>query len=159
MSDDAAGRLEVGRIGKPHGLRGEVTVMLVTDRSERAEPGAVLHTGERELVITAARPVRAGWVIHFEGVDDRDAAEALRNELLFADPMDAPDGELWVHEVIGCEVFDLTGRALGWVAAVEANPAHDLLVLDGGALVPTPFVVEYEPGRIVIDPPEGLFDA
>jgi 16S rRNA processing protein RimM len=159
MSLDPAGRLEVGRIGKPHGIRGDVTVMMVTDRAERTEPGAVLHAGERALVIAMARPVRAGWVIHFEGVDDREAAESLRNQMLFADPIDADDGELWVRDVIGCEVVDSTGRVLGTVTAVEANPAHDLLVLDGSALVPMPFVVEHAPGRIVIDPPDGLFDA
>ena len=68
------------------------------------------------------------------------------------------DDELWVHEVVGAEVRDREGAVVGRVVAVEANPAHDLLVLDGGALVPMVFVVEQRDGTLVIDPPEGLLD-
>jgi 16S rRNA processing protein RimM len=93
--------------------------------------------------------------VHFAGVDDLDGAEALRGVVLSAAPLEAGD-DPWVHELIGCEVRDTTGRALGTVTGVEANPAHDLLVLNGGALVPMPFVVEHSPGLVVIDPPEGL---
>lgn len=156
MPHEAPERLEVGRIGRPHGLKGEVTVMLVTDRHERLDPGAALYAGERTLVVEKSRRQRAGWVVHFEGVVDVDGAEALRGSILTADPVDAGE-DPWVHELIGCEVSDVSGRALGRVTAVEANPAHDLLVLEGGALIPMPFVVEYGPGRVVVDPPEGLF--
>ena len=66
---------------------------------------------------------------------------------------------MWVHELIGAEVRDRAGRALGRVVAVEANPAHDLLVLDGGALVPMVFVVEHDATvRVVVDLPDGLLD-
>ena len=157
MPDAAPERLEVGRIGKPHGLRGDVTVMLVTDRPERTELGARLYTDDRELVIEAARPQRDGWVIHFEGVDDRDAAEALRGGLLSADPLESGD-DPWVHDLIGCEVRDVSGRVIGTVETVETNPAHDLLVLDDGALVPTVFVVEHCPGHVVVDLPDGLLE-
>ncbi len=157
MPNEAPDRLEVGRIGKPHGLKGDVTVMLVTDRSERTDPGTELFAGDRTLVVQASRPQRAGWVVHFEGVDTLDAAEALRGSVLHAAPIEG-DGDPWVHELIGCEVRDTTGRVLGTVKVIEANPAHDMLVLDGGALVPMPFVVEHTPGLVVIDPPDGLFD-
>ncbi len=63
-----------------------------------------------------------------------------------------------MHELIGAEVFDKAGARLGSVTAVEANPAHDLLVLDSGALVPIVFVLEHGDGRVVVDVPEGLFD-
>ena len=63
-----------------------------------------------------------------------------------------------MHEVVGAEVQDRSGATVGRVVAVEANPAHDLLVLDGGALVPMVFVVEQRDGVVVVDPPEGLFD-
>ena len=157
MPHEAPDRLEVGRIGKPHGLKGDVTVMLVTDRTERTDPGAELFAGERTLVVEAARPQRAGWVVHFEGVDNVEAAEALRGSVLFAAPLEGGD-DPWVHELIGCEVRDVKGQVIGTVTLIEANPAHDMLVLDGGALVPMPFVVEHTPGLVVIDPPEGLFD-
>jgi len=70
----------------------------------------------------------------------------------------APDGELWVHQVIGAEVRDKAGARIGVVDAVQANPAHDLLVLDSGALVPMVFVVDHEDGVVVVDLPDGLLD-
>ena len=159
MPDEEPRRLEVGSVGRPHGLKGDVTALLVSDRSERTEPGAVLYVGERPLVVEAARKNKGGWVIHFEGVDDHGAAEALRGHTLTAPPLAGTDQDtIWVHELIGCTVSDVRGRALGCVVAVDANPAHDLLVLDGGRLVPMPFVVEHSDGRVVIDPPEGLLD-
>ena len=61
-----------------------------------------------------------------------------------------------MHELIGAEVRDRAGARIGLVDAVQANPAHDLLVLDTGALVPMVFVVEHEPGVVVVDLPDGL---
>jgi 16S rRNA processing protein RimM len=154
-------RLEVGRIGRPHGLRGEVTVVLSTDRTERTEPGTVLYADDREVVVAKARPRKQGWVFQFEGITDVDAAETLRGTTLSADPLDGDDLDddpVWVHDLIGAEVVDPGGRVLGRVTAVEANPAHDLLVLDGGALVPMPFVTDHAPGRVTVDPPAGLLD-
>jgi len=157
-TDAASERLEVGRIGRPHGLRGEVTVVLITDRAERTEPGAVLYAGERRLVVEAARTHANRMVVRFAGVEDRDAAEALRGRVLSADPLVGHDDVLWVHEVVGAEVHDVKGTRLGIVTAVDANPAHDLLVLDDGALVPVVFVVEHAPGRVVVDTPAGLLE-
>jgi 16S rRNA processing protein RimM len=101
-------------------------------------------------------------LVRFEGVDDRTAAEALQGLELTAAPLgdevELDDDEVWVHEIVGAEVRDRSGEAIGRVAAVEANPAHDLLVLDDGALVPMVFVVEQRDGVVVIDPPDGLFD-
>jgi len=152
-------RLEVGRVGRAHGLRGEVHVVAVTNRSERFAPGSRLFVGERELVVDSSRPSGSGWVVKFAGVDDRDAAEALRTSIVRGDaPGTAPEGELWVHEVIGAEVRDRSGARIGIVDAVQANPAHDLLLLDTGALVPMVFVVEHEPGVVVVDLPDGLLD-
>ena len=97
--------------------------------------------------------------MRFEGVEDRTAAEALLGAVLTAAPLAAPgDDELWVHELVGAEVRDRSGRVLGRVRAVEPNPAHDLLVLDDGTLVPAVFVVEHTPGVVVVDPPQGLLD-
>jgi 16S rRNA processing protein RimM len=97
--------------------------------------------------------------VRFVGVDDREGADLLRGKLVEADALpEPPDGGLWVHELIGSEVRDRSGVSVGHVVSVEANPAHDLLVLDGGALVPMVFVVSSESGVVVIDPPDGLFD-
>ena len=157
MADQA--RLEVGRIGRAHGLKGEVTVVLTTDRTERVEPGAVLHAGDRPLTVVSSRPHQGRWIVAFDGVADRSTAEALRGAVLSAEPLDDPDA-LWVHDLVGAEVVTADGRACGRVTEVVANPAHDLLELDSGRLVPVVFVVDESglPDRLVIDPPPGLID-
>jgi 16S rRNA processing protein RimM len=103
---------------------------------------------------------RQRFIVTFEGVEDRNQAETLRGTVLLGEPLggDGDDEQLWVHELVGAEVTDRCGKPLGRVTAVEANPASDLLVLEAGGLVPMVFVVEVAPGRVVIDPPEGLLD-
>ena len=145
-------------IVKPHGLRGEVAVHAITNRPEaRFVVGAVLESDRGPLEILSVRPHQGRWLVVFAGVDDRNLAEALRGVVLRAEPLDE-DGALWVHELIGAEVVGTDGRRYGTVEAVEANPASDLLVLNGERLVPLVFVVSHSPGRVVIDPPAGLLD-
>jgi 16S rRNA processing protein RimM len=150
--------LEIGVVVKPHGLRGEVVVDLVSNRPElRLAPGSVLESDRGPLEVAASRPHQGRWIVVFAGVADRDGAEALRGTVLSAEPVEE-EGALWVHELVGAEVVDTTGRRHGVVEAVEANPASDLLVLPGGRLVPLVFVVHRRPGVIVVDPPAGLLD-
>jgi 16S rRNA processing protein RimM len=150
--------LEVGRITKAHGLRGEVVVWLSSDRVERVAPGSVLHADGRRLVVAASRPHGDRHLVSFEGVDRREDAEALRGTVLRGAPIEDPDA-LWVHELIGCEVRTTDGAARGTVESVLANPASDLLVLEGGTLVPVAFVVEGpRDGVVVVDTPPGLFE-
>jgi 16S rRNA processing protein RimM len=162
--DPGVTRLEIGRVGRAHGLQGEVVVRFSSNRSERSAVGASVFVAERELVIVASRPHQGRMLVRFAGVEDRTAAEELLGAVLTAEPLEAGEAdasagdEFWVHELIGCSVVDRAGTNLGEVTAVEANPAHDLLVLDGGALVPMVFVVEQRGREVVIDPPDGLFD-
>jgi 16S rRNA processing protein RimM len=150
--------LEVGRVKKAHGLRGEVIVSLITDRVERVAPGTSLVAGERVLEVEASRPHQKHFIVSFVGVLSREQADELQGLALHAEPLDDPD-ELWVHDLIGAPVHGVDGAAVGVVDAVQWNPASDLLVLDNGALVPVLFVVEHrDDGVVVIDPPEGLFD-
>ena len=144
---------------KPHGVRGDVIVDLVTNRPEaRVAPGAVLMTKRGPLEVLSSRPHQGRWIVVFAGVDDRNAAEALRGVTLSAEALDE-DGALWVHELIGAEVVDIAGQAHGAVVAVEANPASDLMVLDDDRLVPLTFVVERRAdGTVVVDVPPGLLD-
>ncbi len=152
-------RLEVGRIGKAHGLRGDVVITPVSNIAARFAKGATLWVDGVPLLIATSRPNQHRFVVRFEGVDGRDGADSLRGKLVEAEALpDPPDGELWVHELIGSAVRDRAGTEFGRVVSVEANPAHDLLVLDGGALVPMVFVVSSDSGVVVIDPPDGLFD-
>jgi 16S rRNA processing protein RimM len=155
-----AGRLEVGRVVRAHGLAGEVLVHPVSDVAQRFAPGTVLHAGPRALEVERARPHQARWRVKFAGIDDRTAAEALRGAVLEGEPLGTapPEGAYWVHELVGAAVVDRDGTPVGTVEAVQDNPAHDLLVLDSGALVPVVFIVEQAPGRIVVDLPDGLLD-
>lgn len=142
---------------KPHGLRGEVIVELVTNRFERLDPGSVLGGPAGPLEVVRSSPHQGRFIVAFAGVADREAADALRDAVLSAEALDDPDA-LWVHELVGAEVEDVAGASLGRVVAVEANPASDLLVLDGGGLVPLRFVVSAGAGRVVVDPPAGLLE-
>jgi 16S rRNA processing protein RimM len=151
--------LQVGTIVKPHGLRGDVIVALSTNREERVAAGSIL-LGEdgTEYRVVRSSPHKGRWIVTFEGCNGIDAAGALRGTDLFAPPLDDPD-VLWVHDLVGSEAVDTEGTVLGTVESVQANPASDLLVLSGGALVPLRFVVSNDPGvRVTIDPPDGLFD-
>jgi 16S rRNA processing protein RimM len=151
--------LEVGSIAKAHGLKGEVVVALTTDVAARVAPGSVLQTDHGPLEVRSSRPHQHRWIVAFVGIDDRPAAEALHGRILRAEPIEDDDA-LWVHELIGAEVVTPDGRSWGTVTAVEANPAHDLLVLASGTLVPEVFVVDSTglPDRVVVDPPAGLLE-
>ncbi|MEY4365938.1 MAG: ribosome maturation factor RimM [Actinomycetota bacterium] len=152
--------LEVGRVGKPHGVRGDTYVTFTSDVAARHEPGSVLFAAGagsvRRLVVERSRAEKERHVVHFEGVETREDAATLTNSVLLAEPL-ADDGALWVHLLIGSSVVERSGTVRGTCVAVVANPAHDLLELDDGSLVPVPFVVSCEAGVTVIDPPEGLF--
>ena len=150
--------LEVGRVGKAHGLRGEVHVVAVTNVAERFAPGSQLVVGDRPAVVRSSRPAGSGFVVRFDGVDDRNSAEALRGAIVRAEAIDAGDDELFAHDLIGAEVRDRAGARIGAVESVQANPAHDLLVLEDGTLIPAVFVVEQSPGVVIVDLPEGLLD-
>jgi 16S rRNA processing protein RimM len=154
--------LEVGRIDKPHGLRGEVIVRLTTNVTGRVDPGSVLFTdptGSRRLEVVSSQPHQDRWIVRFAGCGGREDADALHGVRLYSEAVadDDPD-TLWVHELVGAEVRETDGRARGRVVAVIDNPASDLLELDDGALVPLRFVVEHSPGIVLVDVPAGLFD-
>lgn len=156
-------RLEVGRIDKPHGLQGEVVVTLTSDRADRLAAGSRLFTashGEQTMDVVAARPHQERWLVTFEGVAAREAAETLRGTSLWAPVAEHAADEMWAYEVVGAQVVTVEGRRCGPVAAVLTNPASDLLELEDGTLVPATFVVDSSqlPAELVIDPPDGLFD-
>lgn len=155
----SGGLLEVGRVAKAHGLGGEVVVELWGEASLRLLPGSSLVTDDgRALEVVAARPHQGRHLVRFAGIADRTAADGLRGRLLLAEPVEDP-GVLWVHQLVGAMVVTVEGRRLGRAVALEANPASDLLVLEGGGLVPLRFVTEVVPGeRVTVDVPEGLVE-
>lgn len=149
--------LEIGRIGKAHGLRGEVTAVITSDRPERTAPGAVWFLDARPVTVRSIRPFQAKWIAALEGVDTREAAEALTGQVITAEPIDDDDA-LWAHELLGATVVTPDGTEWGSVTGVYPNPANDLIELDDGTLIPTVFVTDSSglPDRVVVDPPEGL---
>jgi len=152
------GLLEVGRITKAHGLRGEVVVQLHSDLDARVAKGATFSTDAGKLVVISSRVHQDRRLVYFEGVVDRSGAEALRGTALMGEPIEV-EGVIFVHELIGAEVRLADGTVIATVEAVEDNPASDLLVLSTGHLVPLVFMVEHVAGEVVvIDPPEGLLD-
>src|SRR5256886_13444125 len=133
--------------------------MLHSARPERTTPGAVLGADDRTLVVASARPHQGRWLVRFEGITDRNGAEQLRGATLVGEALDDPgEGRIWVHELVGDEVRDVNGKSLGRVTDVEANPAHDILVLDDGALVPVACAVGQEPRVLAVDLPDRLLD-
>jgi 16S rRNA processing protein RimM len=179
--------LYIGRIARPHGIRGEVIVDLRTDDpDERFAPGKVLVTDPGALPSTDTDPaayqvperltieeVRAHHgrlIIAFDGIYDRNVAEALRGVLLCVDsadvgPLADPD-EFHDHQLVGLTAVTPAGETLGEVARIDHAPASDLLVLrrPEGQTALVPFVkaivpeVDLAGGRVIVDPPEGLFD-
>lgn len=147
---------------RSHGLGGQVVVELWTNRPERMQVGARLCADGRVLSVASAAPTRAGgrwprWLVSFDGVTGRDAAERLRGAVLQAEPIHV-DGALWVHELVGVPLYDEAGALAGEVEAVEANPASDLLVLRDGRVVPLTFVERDAGGRLTVSGPPGLLD-
>ena len=103
------GLLEVGRTGRAHGVKGDISVLLVTDRTERLDAGARLYLIDRWFTVERSRRAGDRWLVHFEGVDDRTAASALSLSLLALPASELPDlddDEFYLHEVVGARVFD-----------------------------------------------------
>lgn len=157
MNTHPDGLLEIGTLRRAHGVRGQVSVELSTDRPERVEPGARWWSNGQWLTVGGVQRHQDRWLVDFDEITGREQAQAFTNQPAFAEPLEDPE-ELWVHELIGSEVVEADGTSRGRCVAVIDNPAADLLELDGGALVPVVFVTEHGEGRIVIDPPAGLFD-
>jgi 16S rRNA processing protein RimM len=166
----------VAAIGKAHGLRGEVSLLLRTDQpEERLLTGTAFDArtpqGDRVLTIASTRIQQGRWYARFEEVTDRTDAESLRGtELSLAvDPETEAeeDPDAWYpSELKGLAVRHVDGRELGTVIDLEHYPAQDLLIVRAadGRRVMLPFVeelvpeVDVEAGTVLADPPGGLFE-
>lgn len=164
-------RLQVARIGKPHGIRGEVTVQVLTDApQDRFVPGAVFeveHPGVKTLTVEGARWNKEILLLAFEEILDRNVAETMRGAKLFIETEELDDDEegWYEHELVDLEAR-VADKVVGKVTALRTNTAQDLLVIEGhdGEEIFIPFVedivpeVNIEGGYILLTPPAGLFE-
>ena len=164
--------LVVGRIGRAHGLRGEVTIEVRTDQPEiRFADGSVLVTDPESvgpLTVIHAKNHSGRLLITFEGFDDRTKAESLRNTLLLADvdpEAESEDDEYYDFQLVGASVALKDGSIIGEVTEVIHLPAQDLLAFSYQSReVLIPFIHQFVPEvdikakKIVISPPPGLID-
>lgn len=172
-----AGSLRVGRLTKPHGLKGGVKVELFTDSPElRFAPGAVLHLQVptdspwfgQTLTVRELRWFNGSPVTFFEEVTDRTAAESIVKAILWIDEnavtSNVEENAWYNHQLVGLEVHR-NGENIGTITEVQHFPAQDLLVVETPttsvlvpfveAIVPT---VDLERGFVVVTPPAGLFE-
>ncbi|MEU9995137.1 ribosome maturation factor RimM [Streptomyces sp. NPDC050848] len=167
-------QLVVARVGRAHGIKGEVSVEVRTDEPElRLSPGAVLLTDPAStgpLTIETGRVHSGRLLLRFEGVRDRNAAEALRNTLLIAevdpDELPAEEDEYYDHQLMDLDVVLADGTEVGRITEISHLPSQDLFIVErpDGTELMIPFVedivteIDLEQQRAVIDPPPGLID-
>lgn len=165
-------QLQVARIGKPHGIRGEVTVQVLTDAPEdRFVPGTELvvePASAGPLTIISARWNKDILLLGFEEIETRNQAETLRGAKLFieTEELDEDDDEGWYeHELVGLDVR-VGSTVVGKISALNTLPVQDLLVVEtpDGKEILIPFVEQIVPEvnvgekYILVTPPPGLFD-
>ncbi|SDL12339.1 ribosome maturation factor RimM [Arthrobacter sp. ok362] len=165
-------QLQVARIGKPHGIRGEVTVQVLTDApGDRFVPGTqfiVEPASAGPLTVFSARWNKDILLLAFDEIETRNDAETLRGAKLFieTEEIGADDDEGWYeHELVGLDVR-VGGNVVGKVSALHTLPVQDLLVVttDDGKEVLVPFVEQIVPEvnvgerYVLVTPPPGLFE-
>lgn len=174
--------LIVGRIRRAHGIRGEVVVEALTDDAEAnfavgrrliagTTTGDVLRDdapAPHELTIRRAAPFKNGWILRFEEITDRNAAERWRDRYLLmasTGTTSRSSGDVFYHDLIGMRVQRTDGRDVGRVTALYEVPQGVLLEIEtsrGSTMLPymPPMVVkaDVERGTLIVDPPAGLLD-
>lgn len=165
------GLIDVGYARRAHGIGGEVVVRPLTDHPQRWSVGATFVTDEstpRTLEVTAVRPHKGDLLVRFDGVDDRNLAEALKGVKFFISAEERRSlepGEYWPDDLIGCIAVGPDGVNLGTVVGIELGGAQDRLVVEtaSGTRVEVPLVsaivptVDLDARVITLTPPDGLF--
>ncbi len=164
-------RVVVGRIGRAHGIRGEVAIDVRTDEPDRRfAPKSILVAGDRTLTVSKMRWHSGRLLVAFSEVADRTAAELLRGTVLEADvdpdELPADEGEFYDRQLIGLEVRNAADAVIGTITAVAHHGEQDTLVLrlGSGDEILVPFVSEIVPivdlagGYVVVTDVPGLLD-
>lgn len=165
-------QLVIGRIGRAHGVRGDLFVEPMTDEPDhRYTDGTVLKTSNDTTLTVATSKWHSGrFVVHFAGFDDRNAAETLRGLTLSieVDPAQSPQDpdEYYDHQLVGLNVVLADGTHVGTIGEVIHLPSQDLLTVlrEGDTEALVPFVTEFVPEinlatkTVIITPPPGLLN-
>jgi 16S rRNA processing protein RimM len=157
-------RIELGRITRPHGIRGEVVVATRAATSELLDGLDTVWVGGVERRVVRARSTHRGWLVQFEAVGTRNDAEALRGQLVEVDraALELDDDEVLLDDLVGCQVRRLDGTPWGTIAAIEEGVQDRLVIHDGDVERQLPLVDEFvtgidlEAGVVTVDPPDGL---
>jgi 16S rRNA processing protein RimM len=157
-------RVEIGRVSKPHGIRGEVVVVTHDPESSVLGDGAALWVGGVERKVVEARYTHRGWLVQLEGVATRNDAELLRGQAVEVDrdALELDEDDVLLSDLVGCKVQKVDGTPWGTIYEVTGG-MQDLLVIHDGELERLlPLVDEFvtgidlEAGVVTVDPPEGL---
>ena len=157
-------RIEIGRIARAHGIRGEVVIVTHDPASELLDRVGEIWVGGAARRVVGARGTPRGWLVQLEAVATRNDAEALRGQSVEVDRdvLDLDDDDVLLGDLVGCRVQRLDGTPWGTIAAVEHGMQDRLVIHDGEIERQLPLVDEFvtaidlEAGVVTVDPPEGL---
>ncbi len=157
-------RVEIGRIARVHGIRGEVVIATHDRRSDLLDHQSTLWIGEVAREVVQARSTPRGWLVQLADVATRNAAEALRGQVVEVDraALELDEQDVLLDDLIGCRVQRVDGTPWGTIAAVEGGMQDRLVIHDGDLERQLPLVDEFvtdidlEAGVVTVDPPEGL---
>ena len=157
-------RIELGRITRAHGIRGEVAIATRAATSELLEGLDTVWVGGVARRVVRARNTHRGWLVQFEAVATRNDAEALRGQLVEVDrsALALDDDEILVDDLVGCQVRRADGTPWGTITAVEEGIQDRLVIHDGDVERQLPLVDEFitdidlEAGVVTVDPTDGL---
>ena len=126
--------LVVGKLHRPHGVKGEMLMEVITDFPERLHPGVTLFIGEEKapLKLVSVRPHNRGMLVSFPGLTTPEAIGELRNQfayVLASDRPALPEGNYYHHEIIGLQVLSDQGKSLGTVSEILETGANDVFVI------------------------------
>lgn len=157
-------RIEIGRVARAHGIRGEVVVVTHDPGSTVLDGIAAVWLGGARCRVLEVRDTQRGWLVLLDGVATRSDAEALRGQTVEVDRavLELDEDDVLLGDLVGCEVRLVDGTPWGTVAAIDSGMQDRLVIHDGELERMLPLVDEFvrsidlEAGVVTVDPPEGL---
>jgi len=165
------GFLAVGKLGRPHGVRGEILMDVLTDFPERLLPGKTLYLGEvyTPLRLIRARQHQKRMILHFQGYVNPEQASELRNQLVYVKANEIPalpEGDFYHHELVGLSIITEQGDVLGRIEEILETGANDVFVarMPSGKELLIPYInsvvikIDLARGEVLVRPLPGLWD-